>query len=236
MGVVRGPSIVTDGLVFCVDAASQRSYPGNGTVWTDLVGDNNGTLTNSPSFSVENAGSFLFDNTNDYVYNSSVSSGLLFDDPDEFTCDFWVKCYAVSGGRNSMVSIKGGPGDQNKKAGWSIGQSNGTNKYEWQVGDGTNFSLGFAYEFGTINQEWQHVAVSHTSGNVNCYVDSIFITGREAGNHALFTGVNELYLAKRDGLGEYHNGNIANVHIYNKALSSDEIRQNYLATKGRFGL
>ena len=33
MGFYRGPNIVTDGLVFAVDAGSTRSYPGSGTTW-----------------------------------------------------------------------------------------------------------------------------------------------------------------------------------------------------------
>ena len=44
------PKIVTDGLVFAVDAANKKSYPGSGTTWTDLAGNNNGTLTNGPTF------------------------------------------------------------------------------------------------------------------------------------------------------------------------------------------
>jgi hypothetical protein len=48
------PKIITDGLVLYLDAANTRSYPGSGTVWTDLsrVG-NNGTLTNGPTFNSE---------------------------------------------------------------------------------------------------------------------------------------------------------------------------------------
>ena len=37
MGFYRGPNIVTDGLVFAVDAGSERSYPGSGTTTTDLI-------------------------------------------------------------------------------------------------------------------------------------------------------------------------------------------------------
>jgi hypothetical protein len=36
MGTSYNPRIVTDGLVFCVDAANKRSYPGAGTTWYDL--------------------------------------------------------------------------------------------------------------------------------------------------------------------------------------------------------
>ena len=47
MGLAHSPSIVTDGLVLCVDAANTKSYPGSGTTWTDISGKgHNGTLTN----------------------------------------------------------------------------------------------------------------------------------------------------------------------------------------------
>ena len=36
MGLSHSPRIVTDGLVFCVDAGDKMSYPGAGTTWTDL--------------------------------------------------------------------------------------------------------------------------------------------------------------------------------------------------------
>jgi len=37
-------------------------------------------------------------------------------------------------------------------------------------------------------------------------------------------------------IGAYLNSNIYNATIYNRALSSQEVLQNYNATKGRFGL
>lgn len=38
MSYSYGKSIVTDGLVFYVDAANDNSYPGTGTTWSDLIG------------------------------------------------------------------------------------------------------------------------------------------------------------------------------------------------------
>ena len=61
------PKIVTDGLVFAVDAANKKSYPGSGTTWTDLAGSNDGTLTNGPTFDSGDGGSIVFDGTDDYV-------------------------------------------------------------------------------------------------------------------------------------------------------------------------
>jgi len=68
MGTFGGAQpIVTDGLVFAVDAANYESYPGSGTTWSDLVGSNNGTLINGPTFDSGNGGSIVFDGTNDYI-------------------------------------------------------------------------------------------------------------------------------------------------------------------------
>jgi hypothetical protein len=230
MGLIHSPRIVTDGLILCLDAASKRSYTGAGTAWNDLIGGVDLTLINGAAFNSADAGSIVFDGTNDYAHNPSVPSDLHFDDADEFTCAFWVKCDDASKSRDSMVSIKGGAGNQNNMNGWSIGHDTTAN-YEWQVGNGVSFSL---FGFGSINEEWQHVAVSHTSGNITCYVGSVSVYNGSAGNHSLFAGTNELYIGKRDGLGEYHNGNIACIQIYNKALTHNEIKQNYSATRGRF--
>ena len=79
MALHHSPRVVTDGLVLCLDAASRESYPGSGTVWTDLAGSNNGTLTNGPTFNSANGGSIVFDWSNDHILgtlqliNSSVT-------------------------------------------------------------------------------------------------------------------------------------------------------------------
>ena len=75
MGTFGGAQpIVTDGLVFAVDAANYESYPGSGTTWTDLAGSNDGTLTNGPTFDSGNGGSIAFDGSDDKVTFSSAPS------------------------------------------------------------------------------------------------------------------------------------------------------------------
>jgi len=58
--------IVTDGLVFCVDAANKESYPGSGTAWNSLKNSNNSvTLNNGPDFQSLGNGSINFDGVSD---------------------------------------------------------------------------------------------------------------------------------------------------------------------------
>ena len=91
MSVKNRNSIVTDGLVFYVDAGNGDSYPGTGTTWSDLVGSNNGTLTNGPTFDSGNGGSIVFDGTNDYI-STQLTCGTTF------TWSVWFKTDVVSSG------------------------------------------------------------------------------------------------------------------------------------------
>ena len=77
MAFFRGPSIVTDELVLALDPASGRSYPGTGTTWFDLSGNNNDTtLYNSPTYTNNNVHTFNFDEVDNYakVNNTSILS------------------------------------------------------------------------------------------------------------------------------------------------------------------
>jgi hypothetical protein len=77
MALAHSPSIVTSGLVLCLDAANPKSYPGSGTTWTDLSGNgNNGTLVNGPTYSSVNGGSIVFDGSNDYI-STAYSIGTV---------------------------------------------------------------------------------------------------------------------------------------------------------------
>jgi hypothetical protein len=84
MALNYGPTIVTDGLVLALDAADKNSYPGSGTTWYDISGnnkhftlDNTGITWNSSGyFSLANGGA---------VYNGSTSTS------SNSTLVFWMK-------------------------------------------------------------------------------------------------------------------------------------------------
>ena len=73
MGIGYNTSIVRDGLVFYLDAANPKSYPGSGTNTFDLVLNNNGSMLNGVGHNSNNLGSFLFDGSNDYISLNSPS-------------------------------------------------------------------------------------------------------------------------------------------------------------------
>lgn len=81
-----GPNITDDGLVFRLDVRDAKSYTSGSSTWNDLVGNNNGTLTNSPVFDTSSGNSIFFDGVDDYISisetdltNWSVSAWVYFD-------------------------------------------------------------------------------------------------------------------------------------------------------------
>jgi hypothetical protein len=83
--------IVTDGLIFNIDANDPASYPGSGSTVFDTANGQNGTLTNGCSF-VESGGAkyFEFDGLDDYIEFGAITSS----DPaslynTDFSIEFW---------------------------------------------------------------------------------------------------------------------------------------------------
>ena len=105
MAVGYNPSIVSDGLVFYIDAASSRCYSGSGNTANGLVGGIGGTLVNGVGFTSSNNGSFVFDGSDDYI---SVPNGFssYFKSNDYWSVDLWVKLLNQTAGESkSMAGI-----------------------------------------------------------------------------------------------------------------------------------
>jgi len=76
----QAPAIVTGSLKLYLDAANPSSYPGSGSLWTDLSGNNNNvTLINNPTFNNGNGGSFYTNGNNAValVYNRALSDAEI---------------------------------------------------------------------------------------------------------------------------------------------------------------
>jgi hypothetical protein len=73
MAFGNGPRIITTGLDLLVDAADRQSYPGSGTVWTDLKSGVTGSLTGSVSYTSEFYGGLTFsDSSSAVIFPSNV--------------------------------------------------------------------------------------------------------------------------------------------------------------------
>ena len=102
MGIGYNPSVVSDGLVLCLDAGNIKSYPGSGTTWTDIGGNqNNGTFVNGPSYNSSAGGSIVFDGIDDRI-NLPFSSVLDISGSITMEGFIYPTAYKVGGGGGGM--------------------------------------------------------------------------------------------------------------------------------------
>jgi hypothetical protein len=218
-----GPRIVKDGLVLYLDAGNPNSYNlSTPNTWRDISKrGNNGSLINGPVFDSANEGSIVFDGTNDIVNTSYVS-------PNTYTFCAWFRTDVVSSGYKNIISIR-------------------TPNYSLLLLDDNTPNLGFwtndglgggALSTPTIQiNTWYNVAFvragNNLSGGYKAYLNSISYGSANTGN---WSTTATLHVGGRTDSTQFFNGNIAQVQIYNRALSQAEITQNFQATRGRFGI
>ena len=220
MGLSHSPRIVTDGLVFCVDAGDKMSYPGAGTTWTDLSKNrNNGTLTNmnSSDFTTDGAGSLIFDGSNQYV----ISNNSLINPNEDFTISSHIQIVSYTGTKTIISNHA------------SIGslQIRVRGSRQVQIVDAHRVEVDQFNNFLVSIDVWYNIVVVRSSNTYNLYVDGEFKSSFTSSNHyeSQPTTIGTNYTGS-----EFFNGKISNVSAYNRALSAKEIKQNYNATRGRF--
>jgi len=220
----NGPKIVTNGLVLCLDAADKKSYPGSGTAWNDLSGNNNtGTLTNGPTFSSANGGSIVFDGVNDYINGPSISS--LF--TNDVTAEAWIKITAMSGDWVRIIGTSKTDGTDRTFGLWY--DSSGS--ILWQRFGGVTL---YPTTPRLTTGSWFHVAATTTGSSHVIYLNTVNIGTATAGGP--FTNSGQPITIGYAGFHAYTNSNISNVRLYTRGLTAAEILQNYNATRGRFGI
>jgi len=224
MSVKSNIGVVTDGLVFYVDAGNDLSYSGSGGTWSDLVGGNDGTLTNGATFDSGNGGSIVLDGIDDYVDFGSFGVGGHNED---YTFSAWSK---QSSGGNIFVKGRDGFGD-----GWSlrIMRNPNTNQFMASALAGTNINA-----VGGIIQldSWDYITGTweYNTRTISLYVNGIFVSSTSVGSPGTLRSSTAGWSAARITTTAYSGGNTACLSVYNRVLSASEILQNYNALKNRF--
>jgi hypothetical protein len=238
MGIAYNPTIITNGLVLCLDAGNTKSYPGSGTTWTDLSGNGNtGTITNGPTYSSSNGGSLVFDGTDDYV-SVPYTSLLAPTSQISFEAFAYLANWNVSGDRRILSKTQTG--------GYQIGLNEPTFILDGNIG--ALVYLGGSYKIvkvarSTLSPGWHHLAFTCDGRYFRMYLDGVNVDTSDNGSTASisYSTNNHFLVGAETGAGTavdgaYWNGNISSVKVYNRALTASEIQQNYNATKSRFGL
>ena len=226
MGLGHSPRIVTDGLVLCLDAANKRSYGGSGTTWTDLKGSNNGTLTNGTGFSNDNGGSLIFDGANDYIALGNASNFISSSQNTATVCA-WVKPNST-GSYKKIFSVCNSGTNQIQSFYFSIGP----NPYKVYMGLKTSSAVAAIHNIDLSTTEFTYLCAVYNGSTLKLYRNGLEVASQNQTGNIPTTGVGRI--SGYDNGGENWPGNIASFSMYNKALTADEVRQNYLATKERY--
>jgi hypothetical protein len=234
------PNIVTDGLVLYLDAANTKSYPGSGTVWTDIAAGNNGTLTNGPTFNSANGGSIVFDGVDDFVQLNNCLP-LKWQNINQISLEVFFKFNSLSSPRQYIFDSR-----------YSI-----STPYNWYLliidpggtlltGTGQNSSGSLTdITVTTLNANQIYminltIDKTTTTNNFKVYLNGslVLTTGFDWTTNQGSENNSIMYLGRAyPDSGFRLNGNIYNFKIYkNKTLSTSEVTQNFNALRGRYGL
>lgn len=231
MSLGHGVSTVLNGLVLYYDAANTISYPGSGTSIIDIcrVG-NNGTLTGGIAYSSSNAGIMTYDGTSGYIDCGSapqIGSSLT-----GLTVSAWIystsqsiRCIAENGTTFTTNTFY-------------MFQENTTN-FTFEV-YGTNYDIVYSNYTYQLNTWYNLVGTWQNNARTEMYTNGVYTSGVRTGGTAqtsLRNGNANLNIGNRPGNTIYRfSGNMGPVMFYNRALSAEEIQQNFNALRGRYGI
>jgi len=225
-GFANNAPIVTDGLVFYVDAGNDNSYPGSGNTWTDLSGGISNSLANGPTFDSGSGGGISTDGSDDYI---TLPTGVVPSNTD-VTISFTARndytslttnrgIFAIEGGTGSKFQffLGGTTGGPHGRVGTYNGSAYGNSPAGYM-----QFPIGETHSF---------TLVIDSSGDFKLYKDGAL----EASVSGIsFTANAATYLSRYPANSNHGKFTFYNARVYNRALTDAEVLQNYNALKNRF--
>lgn len=209
--------------------------------WVDLTyTGNDGVLTNGPTFGSSSLGSIVFDGTDDLV--SVPNTNLRFSGS--------VNSYSIE----CVFRVLSAPSRSIASALFDIFRYGVYYEYSSNFArltyvdkiydDTSNYSARLVYG-AALNPKgsWNHIIYTYTpvgpdSASITYLTNGVYNSSsvlRMSNTYTVSTG----YVGNSQHSGLYYysfEGNIANLKIYNRALTQDEMLQNFNAQRSRFGI
>lgn len=216
------PPLVTSGLVMHLDAGNPASYSGSGTTWTDLTGNgNNASLSTSAVYSSSNGGTMIFNGTSgQYATTPYVNQAC-----SNSTLQTW-SCWIIGSDGMAFGSSANSYGQ------FHMGVFNGTSlNFNWSYYGGAG---GDTQGIATVTPKAvNHIAVVKTAAYYyDVYYNGVKVINQ---NYKNATTNTNMYFGTYYS-GSYSASNVPIYQIYNRALTSAEVLQNYESTRSRFGV
>ena len=240
MAILYNPRIITDGLAMCLDAANTKSYPGSGTVWTDLSGNGYNFNVNSSAYSTtDGIANMNFEGS--FGAAKRVVSSTLTDVPNFSNATIMCFSTLLNSTGNWRTLIRGASSDHQV-----IIQAGANNLGMYDNEAGGFISAGF--DVTTLpNPYTQFNCLTWRLSQSSPYYQ--FQYNNDPTVYSI-TNANATFNNGFSVIGAYHGastgtgsgdssqywGKIAVFLYYNRHLTAAEITQNYNALRGRFGI
>jgi len=202
---------------------SKTNY--NNTNWFDQSGNAiNGTLVGSPTYSSANNGNLVFDGTNNWVSNISLST--LSGGSSPLTMEIAHNAGTYPGSWRSIMDIEDSVSSKNI----SLRRAD-VNTFTADYYDGTtDIQITYTGSAGI----WRIATIVFDGTNMVFYMDGVLV-GSSAISLSLTTPPT-VHIARAYSDDRPTNVTLSNIKVYNKALTADQVLQNFNATRGRYGI
>lgn len=218
--------IVTNGLIFQVDPANTLSYTSGSNTITSLAGNSiTGSVPSAVKYSNDVQGSLVFDGSNSIQTNFKLLD--YFNDNDDFTVSIW---FNMSSAVNQTAPI-GNRAFNN--GGWMIYDYYGEMRLYGYSGSAT-FSVNIVGTGFNPDNTWTNYTYTIQNQTGSVYYNGQF---RKTGDTFKYRSLDTppMWIGSAADALRF-SGSIGVTQIYNRALSSSEVQQNFNALKGRYGI
>ena len=230
-------TIITNGLRGCWDAGTSLSYPGSGTTWKNIA--KTGTIDatfDGATYSAFNGGSVLFDSDKVTVADTTTIDGQY-----GFSFEIWVYFLGTGDGGSSSYNF------------FSVYNGDGTYEFGFYIGLSSRVTIGRRGAGGTnarstTTSDW---LPANNRNKWSCYCATYNGSGTTTEtNYALYRNGREASYATGTDFGGASNTNtwgsepgggaglldgyLSRVAFYNRPLTASEVKENYVAQRGRF--
>ena len=242
MAVSYGSTIKRDGLLFHLDAANPKSYPGSGNTWYDLSGNGNHfTLYNAPAWN--SGGWFDFNGIDEYARSNNIvdASGgnyaiieaTFYNDPTKimFVWELSSDWNTNVGGCGLVVNSNG------------TGYASGLHHQNHKGGaEGRNFEAPTTEGWFVSHQMFAGVAdstgtVSYLQGEQKNFPSTTYSGGTTSIDKQPVIRDDYWFIASRNGTSTFFDGPIAGIKCYvGNKFTADDIKTNFIAVRSRYGI
>lgn len=220
--------IVSNGLFLNLTSFNTSSYPGSGTTWFDLSNVYDSTINGASYSSLES--SFIFNGTNNSIDCGSISD--IDSSSTEFSVEVWLKTNV----KGTKSIIQNGS-DYNTNS-YYLWLQNST-QIVFEVWGGSSFDAVYLTDGYETNEWYQLVGTWKSGERVKLYrngdmsTNAVWLTGSI--QNSIVSGDTNTIIGQRGGSYAF-NGNISIVRLYDRALTQEEVNQNFESNKSTFGL